>query len=69
GSGMFPAFFTCRDSPSIPIPARTWHAFRSIYVPGQPQHSHPGTNLACFPLFLRAWIALAEENEESGCPV
>ena len=35
------------------IPARTKHASRSSYVPGQPQRPNPGTCQASFPLIIR----------------
>ena len=62
--GMLPTLHTCPGSHSTRIPARTRHASRSIYVPGQPQCSNPGTYQACFPRFLRAGAATAFQARE-----
>ena len=58
-TGMFPVLLTCPHGHSTTVPARTWHAYRSSYVPGRPQHSSSDTYPACFSLFLRACIATA----------
>ena len=52
-TGMFLARLTCPERHRAPVPARTWHAYRSSYVPAQPQPFHPGTYFAIVPLFLR----------------
>ena len=55
--GLHLALLTCLGSHRTSVPARTWLASHSSYVPGQPQNFRPGTYLACISLFLRAWTA------------
>ena len=54
---MHSALLTCPAGRSTSVLARTQHVFRSPYVPGQPQCFRPGTDKACFTLFLRARTA------------
>ena len=47
------ALHTCQGGHGASVPARTWQAFRSSYVPGKPRRIRPGTYLADVSLFIR----------------